>query len=171
MIARVFAPASDDDAHNMLCGQVFAIGLLISRSQNPDDLLNRDTPIRDVLIRSMFNNIRLNRVAMNLATDLERADAVLSSSNLNFEESDTIEEIMLAFMRQGEIEFQSQELGLRVTPFPIVQFMIARTHQRLMSRGGVYARGLLADHERNSCKASKGTRPLVWELDDSILEF
>ena len=52
------------------------MNLLISRSQNPDDLLNRDTPIRDVLIRSMFNNIRLNRVAMNLATDLERADAV-----------------------------------------------------------------------------------------------
>lgn len=159
--ARVFAPASDDDAHNMLCGQVFAIGLLISRSQNPDDLLNRDTPIRDVLIRSMFNNIRLNRVAMNLATDLERADAVLSSSNLNFEESDTIEEIMLAFMRQGEIEFQSQELGLRVTPFPIVQFMIARTHQRLMSRGGVYARGLLADHERIPARRVRVLDPCV----------
>ena len=68
---------------------------------------------------------------------------------------------MLAFMRQGEIEFQSQELGLRVTPFPIVQFMIARTHQRLMSRGGVYARGLLADHERIPARRVRVLDPCV----------
>lgn len=161
-LIRRMTPRVTNERLPVLCGQTAAISMLISRHIHPDNLLHHDLSfIRNATLRTVYSNLLVNGEGFGILADLERTAAILCGSDLEWDDIETVEAILQDFMIAGEEEFQSQELGLRLTPIGLVRFMVARLHARLQAQGDYLARGLLSDHMTQPTRRARVLDPCV----------
>jgi len=133
----------------MYVGQTIPMCMLMARRHFPDDILARGANfISGSSSRRIYSTILEYMDEFNLRFPLSRLEYILCNCNVDFNDVNTIEEIFEAFMRHGEDEFHSEELGLRLTPTRLVRYMISRAHYRLSAQGGDFPNGLLSDDLR-----------------------
>lgn len=148
-----------NSAAAMYIGQTIPMCMLLCRRIYGNNLLTRGGEfLRGTLSRRIYSNVLEYRNDLCLGYPLQRLDTLLSNcaflvsdgedddeNRVNFEQ---IESLFLDFMEFGEDEFGSEELGLRVTPIQIVDYMVAKAHRTLSNHGGDFVNGILSDDQR-----------------------
>jgi len=131
-------------------GQTIPMCMLMARRHFPADILTSGANfISDTSsTRRIYSTILEYMEEFGLEFPLSRLEYVLSNCNVDFNDVNSIEGIFEAFMKYGEDEFHSEELGLRLTPTRLVRYMVSRAHHRLSAQDGDFQNGLLSDDLR-----------------------
>jgi hypothetical protein len=139
------------EIHNlaMFVGQSIPMCMLMARRHFTEDILTSGAAfISNSNTRRIYSTILDYIDDFNLEFPLSRLEYILCKCNVDFDDIESVEEIFGDFMRYGEDEFNSQELGLRLTPTRLVQYMVGRAHHRLSAQGGDFENGFLSDDQR-----------------------
>ena len=150
--SRAVLGVQQDDEISSLCmyiGQTIPMCMLMARRHYNHNILGSGGQfISSRNSRRIYSTILEYIDDFNLRFPLSRLEFILCNSNLDFDDVNVIEGIFEEFMRHGEEEFHSAELGLRLTPVRLVQYMVHLSHHRLSSQGGYFENGLLSDDLR-----------------------